>query len=305
MNFGFEQHMARDKRYPRATEFVEVVKGLWDSWAEDAFIQDRETGQFLEPSRVHMLEHEGEHFKVRGPLNIARPIQGHPVMFTAGQSEAGRELAAKLADCQFAVAMTKESAVALYSDIKGRLAKYGRTPDMLKIFPCVSVYVGRTAEEADELYKQVTELISPNVGVEFLSKTLDVDLTGLDLDGPVPEISSEEALGMDSVRKVASNFIKAANLTIRQAYQTLLPLSSGPLFKGSPTQVADQIEDWYTSGACDGLMIGIPVSPKGLEDFVDLVVPELQRRGIVRTEYTGRTLRENLGLARPTNRFFG
>lgn len=303
-NFGFDEHMAREQRYPRAMEFVEVVKGLWDSWAKDAFIQNRETGQFLDPSRVHTLNHVGEFLKVRGPLNVARPIQGHPVMFTAGQSAPGRELAARYADCQFAVAMTKEDAIALYNDVKARLPKYGRTPDMLKIFPCISVYVGRTEEEADELYSQVSNLIPWKVGVDFLAKTLETDLTGYDVDGPVPEIDPGEVVGMDSVRKVAAQFIKAHGFTIRQAYQALMPLSSGPLFKGSPVQVADQIEDWYKSGACDGLMIGTPVSPKGLEDFVDLVIPELQRRGIVRTEYTGGTLRENLGLPTPKNAFF-
>jgi N-acetyl-S-(2-succino)cysteine monooxygenase len=231
-------------------------------------------------------------------------VQGHPVLFTAGQSETGRELAARQADCLFAVAMTKEHAVTLYNDVKGRLAKYGRTPDMLKIFPCVSAYVAPTAEEADALYAQVTELILPKVGVQFLSKTLALDLSAYDIDGPVPEIGSHEVVGIDSVRKMAAAFIKAHNLTIRQAYQTLMPLNGGPMFKGSPVQVADMIEDWYRSGACDGLMVTTPVSPKVLENFVDLVVPELQRRGIMRTEYAGATLRENLSLPIPKNKFF-
>lgn len=304
-NFSKEEHLARDKRYPRAMDCVEVAKGLWDSWSDDAFIQNRETGQFVDLAGVHTLNHKGEFFSVRGPLNVSRPIQGYPVMFTAGQSEAGREMGAKLTDCQFTVAMTKEEAVKLYADIKSRMPKYGRTPDMLKIFPCVTVYVGRTAEEADELYQQVVDLIAPNVGVEFLSKTLKMDLSAYDIDGPVPELPPEEALGMDSVRRVVAGFIKASNLTIRQAYQTMIPLTSGPAMKGSAAQVADQMEDWYMSGACDGLMIGTPVSPKGLEDFVDLVVPELQRRSLFRTEYTGRTLRENLDLPAPSNQFFG
>jgi N-acetyl-S-(2-succino)cysteine monooxygenase len=303
-NFGFDDHLARDRRYPRAMEFIEVVKGLWDSWAEDAFVQNRETGDFLDPSRVHVLNHEGEYFKVSGPLNVARPIQGYPVLFTAGQSEAGRELAAKQADCLFTVAMTKKDAVALFNDVKGRLAKYGRTPEMLKIFPCVSAYVAPTAEEAEALYTQITELILPNVGVQFLSKTLMMDLSGCDIDGPVPEIDMQEVVGLDSVRKLAAAFIKANNLTVRQAYQTLMPLNGGPMFKGNPIQVADMIEDWYVSGACDGLMVTTPVSPKVLENFVELVVPELQRRGIMRTEYAGSTLRENLGLSLPPSRFF-
>lgn len=305
-NFGVEDHLDRDQRYPRALEFVDVVTGLWDSWADDAFVQNRESGQFLDPARVHVLNHDGEYLKVKGPLNVARPVQGYPVMFTAGQSEAGRELGARYADCQFAVAMTKEDGIALSRDIKGRMAKYGRTPDQLKIFAAISVYVSESAEGADELYDQVGEYILPHLGVQYLEKTLSVDLSGHDIDGPVPDIDPDKSMvGTNSIRLEMARFIKENNLTIRQAYKRMMRYTGGACFKGDPTQVADQIEDWYRSGACDGFLIAPPIVPVVLEDFVDLVVPELQRRGIFRTEYTGKTLRENLGLKTPPNRFFG
>jgi alkanesulfonate monooxygenase len=304
LNFGFEEHMDRDSRYERAVEFVQVAKGLWDSWADDAFPQDKNTGQYLDPSRVHTLNHHGKHLKIKGPLNIARPVQGHPVMFTAGQSDDGRELAAKLADCVFAITMTKEAGQALMRDIKGRMAKYGRSPDHLKIIPGAGVFVGRTAEEADALYDSVAELIPAHIGVHYLSKTLVTDLSGYDIDGPVPEIDPSPVLGINSIRQAVADMIKAENLTIRQAYQRIVLSVNHPIFKGNAKQVADQMEDWYTSGACDGFMVTPAIAPSGLEAFVDLVVPELQRRGLFRTEYRGSTLRENMGLPTPTNQFF-
>jgi len=304
-NFGMDEHAGRDTRYPKAMEFVEVVKGLWDSWADDAFPQNLETGQFLDPSKVHVLDHDGEYLKVKGPLNVARPPQGHPILFTAGQSEWGRELAARHADCLFAVAITKEDGIALCKDVKGRLAKYGRAPDSLKVFPAISVYVGETAEAADQLFDEVGDLILPHLGVAFLEKMLVTDLSGCDLDGPVPELDTSEASGTHSIGQEMARFFKENNLTIRQAYQHAMRFTGGACFKGDGKQVADQIEDWYRSGACDGFLIAPPIVPKVLEDFVDLVVPELQRRGIFRTEYTGTTLRENLGLHKPENQFFG
>jgi alkanesulfonate monooxygenase len=305
-NFGVERPLGRDERYPKAMEFVDVVKGLWDSWAEDAFVQDRGTGQFLDSSRVRVLDHKGLYLKVRGPLNVARPVQGHPVMFTAGQSEAGRELAARHADCLFAVAMTKADGIALCDDVKGRLARYGRTPDTLKVFPAISVYVGETAAAAEALFEEVGELIPPHLGVKYLEKTLKMDLSGHDLDGPVPDVDVADAAnaGIVSISQEMGRYFRERDMTIRQAYQSTMRITGGACFKGSARQVTDEIEDWYRSGACDGFLIAPPVMPRVLEDFVDLVVPELQRRGIFRTEYTGRTLRENLGLPTPASQFF-
>ena len=303
-NFGLDELPSRAVRMPRADEFVEVVKGLWDSWADDAFIQDRETGQFLDPDRVRVLNHEGQYFKVKGPLNVARTPQGRPVTFTAGQSDAGRELAAKHADCIFAVAMSKAAGVAFMQDVKGRLAKYGRAPGSLKIFCTTTFYVGRTSEEAEDLFQQIGDLILPSLGVDYLEEMLKISLKDYDIDGPVPDIDPTETNGLNTERVGFAKLIKDNNLTIRQAYQRIAASAHAPIMKGSPTQIADQMEDWYRSGACDGFMVATPYSPKVFDDFVDLVVPELQRRGLFRTQYTGRTFRENLGLATPTNPFF-
>ncbi len=304
INFGKAEHAARPDRYERAEEFLDVCKGLWDSWAGDAFIEDREAGRYLNPERVHTLNHVGKHFSVKGPLNVARLPQGYPVLFMAGQSELGKEFAAKSADCLFAVTDTKEAGQALYADVKGRLAKYGRQPDHLRVMPGCSVYVGRTAGEADELYEELQSLISPELGVPYLSKMVNSDLEGLPLDGPMPDLSAE-VNAISSFRKSISAMAQRENLTIRQTYQRVLPSMGHIVFKGSPSQVAEEMADWYTSKACDGFNVLVPVLPRGLTEFVDLVVPELQKRGVFHTEYSGNTLRENMGLPTPKNPYFG
>jgi alkanesulfonate monooxygenase len=300
VNFGRADHMSRAERYERAEEFVEICKGLWDSWAEDAFLQDKATGQYLDPAKVHTLNHVGKHFSVQGPLNVARPPQGYPVMFMAGQSELGREFAAKTADGVFAVTDTKEAGQAFYADVKGRLARYGRTPDQMRIMPGCSVYVGRTASEADELFEELQSLIAPELGVPYLSKMVEMNLEGLPLDGPMPDLSAETN-AIASFRNSIAAMARRDNLTIRQTYQRVLPSMGHTVFKGSAKQVADEMEDWYTSQACDGFNVLLPVLPRGLTDFVDLVVPELQRRKLFRTEYQGRNLREIMGLPVPKN----
>lgn len=303
LNFSRDAHMQREDRYERAREFAEVVRGLWDSWAEDAFPQDKGTGQFLDAAKVRLLNHKGKHFSVRGPLNVARAPQGHPVIFSAGQSDAGRELIASTADCVFASGNSKEETAELYADIKGRMAKHGRHPDTLKILPGLAVYVGRTAAEADELFEQLQALIPETLGVEYLSKLLEMDLSSYPLDGPVPELG-EQNVGGTAGRYSVHNMAKRDNLSIRQTYQRILGASGGGMFKGDPKMVADQMEDWYNSKACDGFIVGGPVMPRGLNDFVDLVVPELRRRGLFRKEYEGSTLRDNLGLTKPVNPHF-
>jgi len=303
LNFGLPEHANRVDRYARAEEFVEVCKGLWDSWAEDAFLQDKATGQYLDPTKVHTLNHVGKYFSVKGPLNVARCPQGYPVMFMAGQSELGREFAAKTADGVFSVTDTKEAGQAFYADVKDRLVKYGRSPDSLRIMPGCSVYVGRTAAEADELYEELQSLISPELGVPYLSKLVEMNLEGLPLDGPMPDLSAETN-AIASFRKSIAAMAARDNLTIRQTYQRVLPSMGHTVFKGSPKQVVDEMQDWYESKACDGFNVLIPVLPRGLTDFVDLVIPELQRRGLFRTEYSGRNLRENMGLPVPRNPYF-
>jgi alkanesulfonate monooxygenase len=305
LNFNRSAHVPRDERYERATEFAEVVRGLWDSWADDAFPEDKSTGQFLEPDRVHVLNHKGRHFTVRGPLNITRPPQGHPVIFSAGQSEAGKELAACTADCLFATGTSKEQSREIYADIKGRLPKYGRAQGDLKILPGVVIYVGETAQEAEDYYQELQALIPPELGVEYLSKTLEMDLSGYPLDGPVPELKGGASVGGIATRHLMHEFAKKNNFTIRQAYEHVVGTMGGLIIKGSVTDVCDKMEDWFRSKVCDGFVISGPVMPGGMQKILDLVVPELQRRGVFRKDHeAGKTLRETLGLRAPPNRFF-
>ena len=303
VNFGLDEHVPRADRYERAEEFLQVCKGLWDSWAADAFVQDKASGRYLDAAKVRTLNHLGKHFKVKGPLNVARLPQGYPVLFMAGQSELGREFAAKDADGVFSVTDTKEAGIAFYADVKGRMAKYGRDPASMKIMPGCSVYVGRTAAEADELYEELQSLIAPELGVPYLSKLVEHNLQGLPLDGPMPDLSAETN-AIASFRNSIAAMAKRDNLSIRQTYQRVLPSMGHAVFKGSPADVADQMEDWYRSKACDGFNVLLPVLPRCLTEFVDLVVPELQKRGVFRREYEGTTLRDVMGLPTPVNPYF-
>ncbi|MCO6419835.1 LLM class flavin-dependent oxidoreductase [Siccirubricoccus sp. KC 17139] len=298
LNFGLSRHVAREQRYERAEEFVRVCKGLWDSWAADAFIEDKASGHFLDPSKVQRLNHDGKHFRVQGPLNVGRLPQGYPVIASAGQSEPGRELAAKHADVIFSIALTKEEAQEFYADQKARVVRHGRDPDKVRILPGVTVYVGETEAEADALWDELAELITPEVGVAMLSKLCWTDLSGYPIDGPMPDLSGE-VLGMQSYRKAIDDLAKQKNLTIREMYKIVVPGAGHLTFKGNVTQVADQLEEWYRDKAADGFNIMMPVHPYSLQRFVDLVIPELQRRGLFRTEYPGTTLRETLGLEVP------
>ena len=304
LNFGHTEHMAREERYPRAMEFAEAVKGLWDSWDDDAFVQDQAAGKFLDRHKVHVLDYKGKYIQVRGPLNMARPPQGHPVVFSAGQSDPGKELTAKMSDCMFATGGSMAAAQANYADIKSRMAKYGRTPDQLKIMHDVTIYAARTSEEAEAHHQELQALIPPALGIDFLSKLLEMDISGYPLDGPVPVITGQN-VGGTSLRFSVSEAAHRDGLTIRQTYQRALAGSGGCSFKGSAQEVADQMEAWYRGQACDGFVVSGPVMPRGLNDFVDLVIPELQRRGIFHRDYAGATFRANLGLARPASRFAG
>ncbi len=303
VNFGRATHVPHAERYERAREFVEICKGLWDSWAEDAFIEDKATGRFLDPAKVQRLNHVGKHFSVQGPLNVARPPQGYPLLCSAGQSEEGRELAAEHAEGIFSVAFTKQEAQEFYADLKGRMAKFGRDPHELRVMPGVTIYLGRSEAEADELYRELQELILPDLGVAYLSKYCQMDLSPYPVDGPMPDLTGAMP-GVTSYRKSIANLARSENLTIRQTYERVVPSLGHVMFKGNPVQIADQMEDWYNGQACDGFNVDMPVAPRSLENFVDLVVPELQRRGIFRTEYAGGTLRETMGLKRPDRRLY-
>ena len=301
LNFGLTEQMAHGERYRRAREFFDVVTGLWDSWADDAFIGDVENGVYFDPERLRVLDHQGEFFSVRGPLNIARPIQGWPVIVQAGASEAGRQIAAETAEVIFASGGNLADAQRFYADVKGRMKNFGRSPEHLKILPGALAVVGETAEAARAKRALLDSLVHPDSGVASLSIALGHDASGFDLDGPLPEIPESNASKSGRERVIAR--ARRDNLTVRQLAQ-IVGGYGGLALVGTPEQIADQMEEWLYSDACDGFNIMFPYVPGGLDDFVDKVVPELQRRGLFRREYEGKTLRENLGLPRPENRFF-
>jgi FMN-dependent oxidoreductase (nitrilotriacetate monooxygenase family) len=303
LNFNRDEPIEKSVRYDRSREFVEVVQDLWDSWAEDAFVQDKGSGRFLDSSRVHTQNHKGRHFQVKGPLNAARSPQGRPVLFLAGQSEEGRELAAYAADCVFALTNTIDAALSFRNDLHKRLEKFGREPEELRVLPGCTVYIGATESEAEELFDELQSLITPALGTAYLSELMYTDLTKNSVDDKLP-LDRPDVSGVASFRDTILDMAAAEELTIRQTYERVVPSVGHLIFKGNPTQIADQIEWWYNSGACDGFNVIPAVKPRCLVDFIRLVVPELQRRGIFRTHYEGTTLRENLGLRVPASRYF-
>jgi FMN-dependent oxidoreductase (nitrilotriacetate monooxygenase family) len=301
-NFGYEEHLEHGERYRRAREFFDVVTGLWDSWADDAFIRDVESGVYFDPAKLHVLGHKGRYLSVRGPLNIARPVQGWPVIVQAGASDAGRQLAAETAEVIFGSQNNLPDARRFYADVKGRMAALGRDPDHLKVLPGAFVVVGDSLDEAREIKARLDGLVHPDSGIASLSVHLGTDASRFDLDGPLPEIPESNA--SKSARDKLVERARRENLTVRQLAQ-ILGGSFGALeLVGTPATIADAMEEWLESAGCDGFNVMFPYLPGGLDAFVDKVVPELQRRGIYRREYEGRTLRENLGLPRPANRFF-
>jgi N-acetyl-S-(2-succino)cysteine monooxygenase len=303
-NFGREAHFEHDERYDRASEFTEIVFGLWDSWDDDAFVRDRASGRYFDPAKLHILNHKGPHFSVRGPLNVARPPQGRPVIFQAGSSEIGRELAARMAEGVFTPQHTLASAQEFYRDLKGRMAKYGREPDDLKIMPGLNPIVGYTTREAEEKHRFLQSLIHPEVGLELLSNALGgFDLSEYDIDGPLPDIPDYLGVnGQTSFRNVV-RWAREEKLTIRQLYERYAGARGQRTLMGSPGQIADHMAKWFLAHGVDGFLIQPAYLPGGLDDFVDLVIPELQERGLFRAEYEGTTLRENLGLKRPVSRY--
>ncbi|HTW68292.1 MAG TPA: LLM class flavin-dependent oxidoreductase [Acetobacteraceae bacterium] len=300
LNFGLEEQMEHAERYRRAREFYDVVTGLWDSWAEDAFIRDTAAGIFFDPDRMHVLNHQGEYYKVRGPLNIARPIQGWPVIVQAGASDDGRQLAAETAEVIFAGTGNIDGAREFYADVKGRMPRLGRDPEHLKILPGAFVVVGDSLAEAQEKRALLDSLVHYDSAIASLSIALGTDASRLDPDGPLHDIPETNASKSGRERAIA--LARRENLTVRQLAQRLGGYS-GPAILGTPAMIADQMQEWLETRACDGFNIMFPYLPGGLDDFVDRVIPELQRRGLCRTEYEGATLRENLGLPRPENRF--
>ncbi len=298
-NFNADHLPEHRQRYERASEFLEVVKGLWDCWQDDAVVMEREQGRYADPDRVHRLNHTGSHFRVDGPLNMPRSPQGRPVIIEAGTSPAGQQLAAKTADVVFTACDNKEEAITFYQQLKSQLPVHGRHADEIKVMPGLMAFIGATEEEALEKERQFNELVQPTVGASYLSKLLNYDLSNHPIDGPLPDIPKQ---GSTSRAVMIIERAQQSKMTIRELGMHYSVARGHLTITGTPEQVASVMEEWFTSGACDGFNIMQPLLPQGLEDFVHQVVPLLQEKGLFRSEYTGSTLREHLGLTRPTGR---
>jgi FMN-dependent oxidoreductase (nitrilotriacetate monooxygenase family) len=299
-NFNRAQQVDYATRYERAREFVEVVKGLWDTWDADAFLYDKTSGQFYDESKLHVLNHQGKYFSVRGPLNVAPAPQRHPVIVQAGASPDGRELAAATADVVYCLHDTLAAARAYYVDVKGRMRKYGRAPDDLKILPGLRPTVGRTTAEARAKFNELQALLHPLVALSTLSSTFG-DLSGYPLDGPVP-LDTYGPQELQSSSERLRMRVRHDQPTIRQLSQQIAGMGGFNVI-GTADEIADVMQAWFAQGACDGFNITPPRLPGGCDDFVEMVIPVLQRRGLFRTEYEGATLRENLGLPPAVSRY--
>lgn len=299
-NFGYDEHFAHAERYRRADEFTQVVRGLWDCFEDDAIIIDKESGVFFDPDKLRALNHEGRYFKVRGPLSLPRSPQGNPVLVQAGSSEDGKNLAARYAEVIFTIQRDLAGAQGFYRDIKARAAGFGRQPDYALVLPGVMPIVGRTRQEAQDKYAQLQALIHPEAGVTALGRTLGMDLAGVDVEGPLPPV---DVATLTQTR--ASGIVETArreNMSVREVYEKLVVSKGHRQLIGTPADIADSFEEWFTQRGADGFNIMPPFLPGGLCDFVDLVVPELQRRGLFRKSYEGSMLRDHLGLPRPQPR---
>jgi alkanesulfonate monooxygenase len=306
-NFSRESHFEHSDRYARAKEFVDVVQGLWDSWDDDAFIRDRESATYFDPSKLHVLDHKGEHFSVRGPLNAARSPQGQPVIVQAGSSETGKEFAAAVAEIVFTPQTDLARAREFYRDLKGRMAKYGRSPDQLKIMPGLNPIVGATAAEAEEKHRFLQERIHPDVGKELLSPILGgIDLSGCDVDKPIPDhlLPSDTNASKSGLEELVRK-TRIEGMTIREMYMEHAGARGQRTIKGTAREIAQDMEEWFREEAVDGFLIQPAYLPGGLKEFIDGVIPELQKKGLFRTEYEGTTLRESLGLKVPASRYAG
>ena len=296
-NFGRTSHPPHAERYARAAEYLEVVKGLWDSWDDGARLGDKASGQFVDPAGMHVLDHHGRFYDVRGPLNITRPPQGHPVILQAGASEAGRDFAAATAEVVFTVQQDLDDAVAFARDLRARCVAHGRPADAIRILPGVSVIPGRTEAAARATIAELASLADPVAAMRVLSDRLGHDLSGYELDGPVPELPPSGMMQGHAVTLAA--LARRERMTLRELRDFTAASSGHRVVHGTGEMVADDLERWFRSGAADGFIVSCPYYPGPLEAFVDDVVPVLQARGLFRTEYAGSTLRDHLGLDRP------
>ncbi len=299
LNFSRERHMEHELRYDVANEFVDVVRGLWDCWDDDAIVADRASGRYIDPAKVRPLDHKGRFFQVKGPVNIARCPQGHPVIIQAGGSPSGLDLAARSADIVFSVVQELASAKAAYADLKGRLAKYGRDPDQLAVLPGVMPIIGQTDAEAKDKLALLQSWLTPTNALTLVSGRIGYDVAGYPLDAPVPAPPPGEN-GSQTFHKVLYEAARRQNMTLRDLYNLTAAARGHWVVCGTPARIADTLEEWFVEGAADGFNILPPYFPGAFADFVDLVVPELQRRGLFRRAYRGMTLRDHLGLARVT-----
>jgi len=301
-NYNKPEHPQHDLRYRMAVEFVEITKGLWDSWEDDAFIRDKESGVFIDPTKLHRLDHQGEFYNVQGPLNISRSRQGRPVLIQAGSSEAGRGFAAEVADAIFSGQAVKAEAASFYEDIKGRAVEAGRSADEVLLLPGCSPVIGETPDEAEAKYQEIANLVVIEDALNYLGRYFnDMDFSPYGLDDPFPDLGDFARNGWESTTDRIKQVAKDENLTLREmAIRSTTPRNE---FIGTPTKVADTMQAWFEGGAADGFMLVPSVLPQGFNDFVDLVLPILKERGLFRTEYEADTLRGNLGLPKPENRY--
>jgi FMN-dependent oxidoreductase (nitrilotriacetate monooxygenase family) len=300
-NFSMSKQLDYNTRYERAHEFVEVVTGLWDSWDEDAFLLNKESGVFYDEKKMHVLDHVGKHFSVRGPLSVRRSPQGRPILVQAGVAEPGQQIAAKYCDMVFMAKNDLKSAQDYYSSVKDRLERFGRERSDLLMMLGLTPIVGRTRGEAQEKFEQLESLIDPVVGLSMLYRSFG-DLSHLPLDGPVPKPDFDK-VGLKSSAQMYYDLAQKQSLTIRQLYKKIGMAQEHKTVVGTAADVVDEMEFWFEQGAADGFNITPTHLPHGIDDFVELVLPELRKRGRFRSEYEGRTLRENLGLPIPTSRY--
>jgi FMN-dependent oxidoreductase (nitrilotriacetate monooxygenase family) len=297
LNFSRDRHLAHELRYERANEFVDVVNGLWDCWDDGAIVADRDTGQFIDVSKVHALDHRGKFFQVRGPMNIGRSPQGRPVIIQAGGSPTGLELAARTADVVFSVVQELDRAKEAYADLKGRMAKHRRSPEQLAVLPGVMPIIGASEAEARDKLATLQSWVTPTNALTLVSGRIGYDVTGRPLDAPVPAPPPTEEGGR-TFSRVLYETARRQNLTLRDLYNLTAAARGHWVICGTPAQIADTLEEWFQGGAADGFNILPPYFPGAFADFVDQVVPELQRRGLYRRDYQGTTLRDHFGLPR-------